>query len=345
MRWLNLLFKGIVLALCVSVCSYAQDVMADNCEEIEIRVDQRPGTVGQPTEVAVGLRVVDVTGIEDTTQTVAIDFIVSKEWTDHRLDSFEGCKFEPDEIWTPQIDITNSGRLFTRLKESVDVLSNGRLRQIQRYSGTLAFSYDAHLFPFDEQDIVIMLLSEEYDQTEIMLTVDEAVTGRNTDTFNIADWKIFDVNAQIVVRPIQVYRSNHSAYEFHLLAERRSGYFVWKVILPLLLIVFMSWTVFWINPSQVGTQISMSATSMLTLIAFQFAMGHLLPRLSYFTVMDKFVTGSTILVFLSLIESIVTNYLVTSSREELALKLDRYCCCIFPSIYILFVLAVFSFKI
>ncbi len=82
---------------------------------------------------------------------------------------------------------------------------------------------------------------------------------------------------------------------------------------------------------------------MLTLIAFQFAMGNMLPRLSYFTIMDRFVTGSTILVFLALIESLTTNYLVTINRENLALKMDRYCCWIFPTIFLVFVLVVFKY--
>ena len=343
MRKLRLLFYGIVLALSCATFSNAQNSAVTDCDAIEIRADQRPGPVGQPPEVAVGLRLIDVTGIEDTSQTIAVDFIVTQEWMDQRMAAFEGCQYSLDQVWTPQIDVVNSGRLFTRLQKSVEVLGNGRLRQVQRYSGALVFVYDAHRFPFDTQEIVITLLSEEFSQEDIVITVDESVTGRNPTTFNIPDWSISNVNAQIVTKHLEIVNRNHSAYEFHIPAERRSGYYIWKVILPLMLIVFMSWTVFWINPSQVGPQISMSATSMLTLIAFQFAMGHMMPRLSYFTMMDRFVTGSTILVFLALIESITTNYLVTINRENLALKMDRYCCWIFPTIFLIFVLIVFNY--
>jgi len=232
--------------------------------------------------------------------------------------------------------------LFQHAQESVEVLGNSRLRQVQRYSGALVFGYDAHRFPFDTQNIVITLLSAEYAEDKIVITVDELVTGRNPAKFDIPDWLFSDVNALITTKHLEILDRDYSIFEFHIPAERRSGYFIWKVILPLMLIVFMSWTVFWINPSQVGPQISMSATSMLTLIAFQFAMGSMLPRLSYFTIMDRFVVGSTFLVFLALIESITTNYLVTTDKENLALKMDRYCCWIFPTIFLVFVLIVFN---
>ncbi|MFV2073735.1 MAG: hypothetical protein ACC742_13935, partial [Thermoanaerobaculales bacterium] len=43
------------------------------------------------------------------------------------------------------------------------------------------------------------------------------------------------------------------------------------------IIVFMSWVVFWIDPRHVGPRISVAVTSMLTLIAYRFLLGQLLP--------------------------------------------------------------------
>ena len=55
-------------------------------------------------------------------------------------------------------------------------------------------------------------------------------------------------------------------------ARRYPGYFISKVILPLIFIVAMSWVVFWIDPES-GTRVSVSVTAMLTLIAYRFAVG------------------------------------------------------------------------
>ena len=62
------------------------------------------------------------------------------------------------------------------------------------------------------------------------------------------------------------------------MASRQTGYYVLKVILPLVLIVIMSWVVFWIDPNEPGTQISVAVTSILTLVAYRFMIDSLLPN-------------------------------------------------------------------
>jgi hypothetical protein len=64
-----------------------------------------------------------------------------------------------------------------------------------------------------------------------------------------------------------------AGYAFEFYASRLAQYYLLKVILPLLLIVMMSWTVFWIDPTNGGPQISVAVTSMLTLIAYRFSIG------------------------------------------------------------------------
>jgi hypothetical protein len=75
---------------------------------------------------------------------------------------------------------------------------------------------------------------------------------------------------------------------------------------------------------------------MLTLIAFQFALTGILPKLSYFTTMDKLILGSSGLVFLSFVESVLTIYLVSIEKEAAAFKVDNICRWLFPLIFIVF---------
>ena len=105
------------------------------------------------------------------------------------------------------------------------------------------------------------------------------------------------------------------------------------MIFPQILIVMMSWAAFWVNPSMAGTQISLSMTSMLTLIAHRFALASQLPKLPYMTRMDYFILLSTVLVFAAFIEVVVTSSLAHANRTELALKTDRWCRCVFPVIF------------
>lgn len=303
--------------------------------------DERPEPADRPTVVEVGLSIIDVTAIEDTSQSITADFAVSLSWTDPRLIGFEGCRFDLNEVWAPELGFTNSGRLFTRFAKTVEVFDGGRARYYNRYHGPLVFVYDAHRFPFDSHDIVISLLSDLYSQDEVTLTVNKTITGRNLAEFSISDWTISSIQPSVVTKYLQISDSDHSEFEIIISAKRRAGYYIWKVMLPLMLIVLMSWTVLWINPEQSGTQIGMSATSMLTLIAFQFAIGNILPRLSYFTVLDKFITVSTVMVFLALIESVSTSYLIYNQKKDKAMRMDQICRWAFPSAFVVLILFIF----
>jgi hypothetical protein len=103
----------------------------------------------------------------------------------------------------------------------------------------------------------------------------------------------------------------------------------------------MSWTVFWINPARFGPQIGLSATSMLTLVAFIFATTSMVPKLGYFTTLDQFIAGSTILVFLALVQSLTTTYLFSKEKESIALHIDHVCRWAFPLTFAALVVVVF----
>jgi hypothetical protein len=140
---------------------------------------------------------------------------------------------------------------------------------------------------------------------------------------------------------LETFDRNHSRFTFEIHANRITAYYVWKVLLPLCLIVAMSWFVFWIDPAQFGTQIGLSATAMLTLIAFIFATTNMLPALGYFTILDLLIGGATVLVFLAMLQSLTTSFLVSNDKAELALHLDRVSRVLFPVVFVVFVILVF----
>ena len=67
-------------------------------------------------------------------------------------------------------------------------------------------------------------------------------------------------------------------------------------MVPLSIVVFMSWAVFWIDPAVAPARISLSATAVLTVFAYQFVLSNLLPRVSYLTRLDRYFVGAAILV-------------------------------------------------
>jgi len=105
--------------------------------------------------------------------------------------------------------------------------------------------------------------------------------------------------------------------------------------MPLGLIVFMAWTVFWIDPKHLAPQIGVSTATVFTLIAFQLGLGRFLPRVSYLTRADKFLLGATGLVFLALGEAIMTSKLADSDREKLSRRIDLWSRWTYPALFAL----------
>lgn len=311
----------------------------DPCLTPNIRTDVRPNAGGKPTKVTVGIRMIDLMEINDISQTLAGDFAVVLKWVDPRLSQLYGCEVPIAKIWSPDLVFLNSGRKFASRPKEAGIGPGGKVKYVQRYSGTFATYHNLNDFPFDEQTFRISLLSLEWSEKDIQLVVDEKVTGQQT-RLNISDWTIKGVEGTVGREYHAPSERFNPRYDFNIFANRIKAYYLWKVILPLCLIVAMSWCVFWINPAQYGPQIGLSATSMLTLIAFIFATTNMVPRLGYLTILDRFIVGSTILVFLALVESLTTIYLVSNEKKELAMRIDNVSRFVFPITFLAIIVTV-----
>ncbi|MBA7479300.1 hypothetical protein ES707_14734 [subsurface metagenome] len=119
-------------------------------------------------------------------------------------------------------------------------------------------------------------------------------------------------------------------FALEFIAKRHLGYFLWQAILPLTLIVLMSWAPFWVDPSKAELQFGIASSAVLTLIAYRFALATMLPKLPYLTRMDYYTIGATILVFAAFLEVLVTSLLGHGDRLRLARRVDYACRIMFP---------------
>jgi hypothetical protein len=93
---------------------------------------------------------------------------------------------------------------------------------------------------------------------------------------------------------------------------------------------------------KIAPEAGVAATSMLTLIAFIFATTNMVPKLGYFTRLDKFIVGATFFVFLALLESVLTSVLVSRGFTHRARRVDALCRVVFPLAFVLFGLLAFA---
>jgi hypothetical protein len=311
----------------------------------------RPAPEAGPTEVSVGIWVVDLTKIDSAQQDFTADVAVVLRWKDSRLvHAGSGVAHYPlDQIWNPRVGVANeTNSVVHKLPDVVEVEPDGTVLYRQRYVGPFNQALRLRSFPFDKQTFAIHLVAVRYTPMDVSFVPDEKWIEQGlkraagiSPSVTLPDWMItnWETNTQDYSLTPGL---NYSGYAFQLTAVRNAQHYVWKVILPLVLIVFMSWAVFWISPNEANSQISIAVTSMLTLIAYRFAIDSQLPRLPYITRLDAFIVMSTVLVFLSFIEVLITTIFNDRGKATLAGRIDRYARIIFPLVFVVASFAIFG---
>src|SRR5215469_6013319 len=311
----------------------------------------RPTADSGPTQISVEIWVVDIAGIDSAQQTFTADIAVVLRWKDSRLAHAGNGETHHalDEVWNPRVGIANeTNSVSRRLPESVEVEADGTVISRQRYVGSFTQPLRLKSFPFDKQTFRVQLVAVRYTPNEVKFVPDQKMmdaglkqAGGIAPSITLPDWTVESWE----IKPLDYALGpglEYSGYSFEFTASRNVQHYILKVILPLVLIVIMSWTVFWIDPIHSNSQISVAVTSMLTLIAYRFAIDSQLPRLPYMTLLDAFILTGTVLVFFSLIEVLLTTIFETNKQRERAKKLDRYCRIIFPAIFVIASIAIFA---
>jgi hypothetical protein len=311
---------------------------------------ERPNADSGPTQLSVGIWFIDINNIDSAEQSFRADVFIVLRWKDPRLaHTGAGVAHYPlDQIWNPRLVIVNeTNSVSHRLPESVEVEADGTVTYRQRFVGSFAQALVLKSFPFDKQIFRVQLAAVKYSPSEVKFVPDQKWLDAGikqaagiSKSITLPDWAVEKWDLKPLVYALAPGLEN-SGYVFEFTASRNVQHYIFKVILPLILIVIMSWTVFWIDPIHANSQISVAVTSMLTLIAYRFAVDSQLPRLPYMTRLDAFILTSTLLVFFSLIEVLVTTILDNNQQTERAKKIDRYCRAIFPVIFVVASIAIF----
>jgi len=290
---------------------------------------------GDPTKIMIKIILVDVDDVDGASQSFEANVYYELRWNDPRLiQNDTNLISQPlTDIWNPRIQIINQQRVWKSMPDIVEISSNGDVIYRQRVWGYFSQPLELSDFPFDQQLFEIRFTAIGFESEEVKLVVDPK--SEISKKFSLPDWDVVDWKVETSPNQFLLDEETHDVVTLSFKADRRAGYFIGKVIIPLLLIVAMSWVVFWIDPKASGTMISVAVTAMLTLIAYRFAVGANLPKVGYMTRLDLFILGASIMVFASLIQVLITSYFANSDRLTLARNIDRWCRWLYPLVFIL----------
>jgi hypothetical protein len=146
------------------------------------------------------------------------------------------------------------------------------------------------------------------------------------------EWKIERIRARVEDAKRPYARPSFSRVVVSLDVAREWGFYLFKLWLPLSLIVALSWSVFWMSDESLVNRVRVAATAFLTVVAYQFAIAGSLPKVAYLTLMDRLMIMSFALIALSVVQS-MTSTKMRDKDGERALRFDRRCRWLFPLTY------------
>ena len=106
--------------------------------------------------------------------------------------------------------------------------------------------------------------------------------------------------------------------------ERKSGYYIYKVILPIVIILVICWASLWISPRELESKLTITIVCLLSLIAYNFIIDGEIPKLEYLTIIDWIILASYFYAALPNLLGIYFNNLYTKKKLNRLYKLELY---------------------
>jgi len=299
-----------------------------------------------PVVVRTSFELRDINDIDDEAETFDFVGVLTLSWRDERQ-AFDPAQAGVDEKvyqgeyqlneifdgWFPQIILVNESAGYERQGVVLRVTPDGTLTLIQTVNAIAEADLDLRRHPLDRQTLEAIFEPLGFDNREVRI---EASEGRSTkpEVF-VPQWTVETVRTSSRDRQAS-YAGAHrvaSAFVVTMDVRRESFFMIRLVVFPLVLIVMLSWSVFWMDKSSLGDRISVSFIGILTAVAYQILIGGILPQISYFTLMNGFLNISFVIMCVTVVINLRVSRLDQLGRSEVGNRLDRRCRWIFPLVY------------
>ena len=289
-----------------------------------------PPTADGRVKVTVALHVLNLSAISEVTERFQLTGYMLAQWRDPRLtyqptgpnDMYR--MVAPDSVWWPRLVIINAVEPRQTDDISLQVEPDGLVSYVERFDALITSTFHLKVFPFDTQKLEV-IVHPFIDQQQTVAFVPSQLPAWTATEFNtyssLESWRFKSLTFNISSAASQFSRHGISEARFELTVERRYGFYLWKVFLPLLLMVIMSWSVFWFDPLEVSSQVTIAVTTILTIIAFSLAISLTLPRMPYLTLADGFFLTCYIFAFVTMVEVTAVHVAYRNEQRKLAMRI------------------------
>jgi hypothetical protein len=356
-------FPGVILllALLVSGQVWAQTALP---------LAHSPPVQDGPVEVLIDIWDVKIFEIDDRNETFEVKAHLDAHWLDERL------AFDPEEngyhlrvlegeavdealeelIWWPGFELTDARESRDIMYRSISIQSDGHVKYRERFSASIYQDFDLEKFPFDRHDISFRVEPFFYSNETVTFRLVE--DSGDTLDWEPTEWTAFDpdlavFNGECSISenvcldasecPVDETCDGFATAVVEMEIKREPAFYMTNIILPMVLIVLISSAVFSMNfrTTHLGDRLSVSFTSVLTVVAFDFVTSETLPKLWYSTALDQVLTASYFFLAINVLQNVIAARF-NDERPESAIKLDSLFRWGFPLAYVLTVVVILS---
>jgi len=331
---LRSIFEGGLAVLCLALASMATSACfaaSHIAQKSQVDLRKSPANGKTPVVVSVGLYITNLVAIDEARETFEVGGYLKGTWSDPRLALPAGetpahgdapRTFKVQELWTPPIQSANTISHRT-ISYFLEADRNGLVTYVEAFDGVLSSGFNLRKFPFDTQ-----VLQFEYQPFVSSPSAFQFApqslpgTGISGDPHTeLAAWRVTEVSYRAdKLDSIGFVPPTRQAI-FQIVVKRRSGFYIWKIFLPLLMLTLVPASVFWMDVKDIDWMLKVPMTMLLSMVAFEFSIARDLPRIGYVTFLDAVFFSSFVFCFVNIIELTLVYFLHRKEMRKTALKL------------------------
>ncbi len=307
-----------------------------------------PPRKGGPVVVGVAFHLQNINEINEEAGTFEFTGVLTLTWQDKRQ-AFDPKEAQTEEkiyqgdfqshelspAWYPQVVLVNESGLYEQHSVLLRVKPDGTSMLLETVNAVATVDLNLRRCPFDSQRLEAVFEVLGFDTSTVQFEAETISPLTDSQRIQIPQWTLTNCNASIRERTVTYAGSQGASSSFVLTmdVQRKSFFLLRLVVIPLLLIVVLSWSVFWIDRSSLGDRVSISFIGILTAVAYQMVVGDHLPQISYLTLIHGFINIS----FLIMCATTVINLIIGGLEKEGNIKradlIDHRCRRILPLAY------------
>ncbi|XP_020625862.1 glycine receptor subunit alpha-4-like [Orbicella faveolata] len=276
----------------------------------------RPMSGGRAVLVKVGIFIVYIGNFRESDMEYSMEMYFRQYWKDPRL-AFAGMNESvtfsgelPEIVWQPDTYFENglSGKLhhLTVLNKYLRLYPDGRVLVSTRLTLSCSCDMDFRKFPMDAQICDLYFASYGFTTRDLIYSWNDEFAAYTGDKENAQ----FLLQTFRYLNGTRTYATGNFSYlGIRFVLVRRLSFYLTKIYIPAMLVVFVSWLSFFVDRNSAPARVSLGITTVLTMTTLIMGFGQdSLPVVSYMRALDLYLVVCYLLVFGSFAEYALVNY-------------------------------------